>query len=277
MRPDAPENKQDRDGMRRYVLAAAAVVLLLGAAHAAHAATALHTAFAEYQPVGPKAAKGVVIYSHGRSLKSEDMDSPPPAYLAVLAQSGWDALRFDRPTREDSLPASSADLARRVQQLRKKGYKQVVLAGQSFGAFLSVMAAAQTTGVDAVIATSPAAFGSFYDSYDTWQLNATELYKHLDRLNGTRVLLAFFHRDEYDPGGRGPRSEAILAAHHLPHLVIDQPRSLAGHVAGATDIFARRFGACFVQFLDGAGPNARGCDAINASDQQTAAIVGAGS
>jgi pimeloyl-ACP methyl ester carboxylesterase len=263
--------------MRRYVFALAAVVSLLSVASAAQAATALHVAFPELPPIGPEAAKGVVIYSHGRSLKNEDMDSPPPAYLAVLAHAGWDALRFDRPTREDSLPASSADLARRVQALRDKGYKHVVLAGQSFGAFLSIMAAGQTKGVDAVIATSPAAFGSFSDSYDTWQLNATELYRHLKSLKQTRVLLAFFHRDDYDPGGRGARAEEILTGRRLPHLVIDQPRDLVGHVASATDAFAKRYGQCVARFIDGGRVDAGSCDASNAPSEQTPAIIGSGS
>ncbi len=264
--------------MRRYVFALAAVVSLLSVAPAARAATALHVAFPELPPDRARAAKGVVIYSHGRSLKNEDMESPPPAYLAMLAHDGWDALRFDRPTREDSLPASSADLARRVQQLRDKGYKHVVLAGQSFGAFLSLMAAGQTKGVDAVIATSPAAFGSFNDSYDTWQMNATELYKHLKSLRQTRVLLAFFHRDDYDPGGRGARAEEILTLRRLPHLVIDQPRELAGHVAGATDAFAKRYGQCFARFIDGAKVDARGCDTINTPTTEPGeVVVGSGS
>ncbi|MDB5366623.1 MAG: hypothetical protein JWM77_2550 [Rhodospirillales bacterium] len=264
--------------MRRFVLAAVAAIVCFGIAQTARAATALHVAFAEYQPLGPETAKGVVIYSHGRSLNTEDMDSPPPAYLATLAQAGWDAYRFDRPTREDSLPASSADLARRVQQLRAKGYKHVVLAGQSFGAFLSLMAASQARGVDTVIATSPAAFGSFNDSYDTWQMNATELYKHLKALSRTRVLLAFFHRDDYDPGGRGARAEEILTVRHLPHLVIDQPRELAGHVAAATDLFAQRYGQCLTRFLDGARIDARSCDTINApAPEHGEAVVGSGS
>jgi acetyl esterase/lipase len=153
------------------------------------------------------------------------------------------------------LPASSADLAKRVGALKQQGYRRVVLAGQSFGGFLSLMAAEQTDGVEAVVAIAPAAFGSFFDSYDSWQMNATELYRHLDRLAGTRVMLAFFHGDDYDPGGRGPQARSILAAHNVEHLVIDQPRDLVGHLAGASGLFVRRYGACLRQFLEAPLPS----------------------
>lgn len=238
--------------MLRSVLALLSGWLLLSLPiDAAHAARTIVPAYAGLQPRGPQQAQGIVIYSHGRSLVAEDMDSPPPAYLELLGQAGWDAMRFNRPAREDSLQASAADLAMRVRALKAQGYRRVVLAGQSFGGFLSVMAAAQAPGlVDSVIATAPAAFGSYYDSHDTWQRNASELYRHLDAVRGTRVLLAFFHRDEYDPGGRADRARTILAGHSVPSLVIDQPRDLTGHLGAATPVFAKRFGACLRVFLE---------------------------
>src|SRR6185369_1978871 len=70
---------------------------------------------------GPQIARGVVVYSHGRSL------------------TGWDVLRFNRPADEDTLPASSQDLTARAKALKAQGYRRVILTGQSFGAFLSIM------------------------------------------------------------------------------------------------------------------------------------------
>ena len=45
--------------------------------------------------------------------------------------------------------------------LKHQGYRHIVFAGQSFGAFLALMAADASTDVDAVVATAPAAFGGF--------------------------------------------------------------------------------------------------------------------
>jgi pimeloyl-ACP methyl ester carboxylesterase len=214
---------------------------------AARAATSL-------EPVstlqGPKKARGVVVYSHGRSLTGEDSESPPPAYLKNMAKAGWDVLRFNRPSSEDTLPASSSDLTHRADALKAQGYRRVILTGQSFGAFLSIMAAEQTDAVDGVIATAPAAYGNFTDSFDTWRMNATELYRHLANLHGTRILLAFFHGDEYDPGGRGERSIELLSNSDDFAVVIDQPHSLAGHLAAATPQFAKRYASCLEGFAE---------------------------
>jgi pimeloyl-ACP methyl ester carboxylesterase len=250
--------------LRRLRPLLAALLLTIPAAGAG-AGTSLVPAYGDLPPRGPQAAPGVVIYSHGRALHSEDSLSPSPAYLRDLAVAGWDTMRFNRPSAGDTLTASAADLALRVKGLKAAGYAHVVLAGQSFGAFLSIMAAAEEPGVDAVIATAPAAFGSFYDSYDSWQLNASELYRHLAQLRGTRVLLAFFHGDDYDPGGRAVAAESILSSHGVPHLILDQPRGLAGHLAAASRPFADRYAGCLEEFLaDTALSGAASCESLQA-------------
>ena len=43
---------------------------------------------------GPAKAKGAVVWSHGRSINSEDSESPTPAYLSALRDDGWDVMRF---------------------------------------------------------------------------------------------------------------------------------------------------------------------------------------
>jgi hypothetical protein len=248
--------------LRRAVLAVL-VALLPAVASAVSAATSISASapaagagemrlvpgFA--QPMaGPHAATGAVIWSHGRSLEVEDSTAPTPAWLAGLRDAGWDVWRFERPSLSDSLPGSSQVLAGWVGELRRRGYRHVVLAGQSFGAVLSLMAASAVDGVDAVLATAPAAFGSFSDSQATWRLNASRLYPLLETVRVSRVMMFFFHGDEFDPGGRAERAEAILARRGLDHVVIDQPADLPGHGAAGTGLFVRRFGDCIVRFLD---------------------------
>ena len=233
----------------RFLLPALLLLPLL-AVPEAHAARTLDPAYSDLGTLGPEKARGIVIYSHGRSLSGEDMESPSPRYLSYLAKSGWDVVRFNRPSREDRLDSSSLDLAGRIRSLKRQGYQQIVLAGHSFGAFISLMAAAREPGVTAVLAIAPAAYGNYLDSYDTWQMNASELYRHLGAVHGTRVLLAFFHGDEYDPGGRGDRSRQMLARNGVPSIVIDQPKDLVGHVAGSGELFMTRYGACIESFIE---------------------------
>src|SRR5579885_2873694 len=88
--------------------------------------------------LGPDHAKGIVVWSHGRSINAEDSQSPTPAYLRALRDDGWEVMRFNRLAADDTLKDSSRKLADYSTELKRKGYKQVVLAGQSFGGFLSL-------------------------------------------------------------------------------------------------------------------------------------------
>jgi pimeloyl-ACP methyl ester carboxylesterase len=237
----------------RYFCVQTAVILCLGIA-AASGSTSLEPAYPDLKPCGPASAKGVVVYSHGRSLVGEDSASPAPEYLRYLAAAGFDVLRFNRPSAEDSLRASSVDLARRVEALKAEGYRRIILSGQSFGAFLSIMAAAETESVAGVIATAPAAFGSRLDSKDTWRMNASELYRRLAQLHHARVLLTFFQDDIYDPGGRSDTAADLLSRSGNYGIVIDRPAGFSGHLAAAGPAFAKRFGPCLEAFAEGSSP-----------------------
>jgi pimeloyl-ACP methyl ester carboxylesterase len=237
--------------MRQFFFAAA-YGLVLGFAvlnNAPAGATGLDPAFNQTL-LGPEHAVGAVIWNHGRSINVEDADSPTPPYLRALRDAGWDVLRFNRPRNGDTLTASTRRLVELVTQLKRKGYRRVALAGQSFGAFLALMAADVSDEVDAVVATAPAAFGNFDEFYDSWRLNATRLYPLLEKVKRARVMLFYFHGDDFDPGGRGERSRAILSARHAGFSVIDQPAFLVGHWASSTGLFLRRFGSCIRDFVD---------------------------
>ncbi|HTV44974.1 MAG TPA: alpha/beta hydrolase [Stellaceae bacterium] len=234
--------------MRRSLLAARALAFGLTMLPARQgAALGLDPAF--HRPlIGPERAEGVVVWSHGRSLAGEDSTTPTPPYLRVLRDSGWDVLRFDRLREDDSLGRSTRLLVALTARLKRQDYHRIVLAGQSFGGFLALMAADDTDNVDAVIATAPAAFGDFQDSYSTWRLNATRLYPLLARVRRARIMLFFFHDDDFDPGGRGIESRAILARRGLGFAVIDQPAFLEGHWIASSGLFLRRFGDCVRDF-----------------------------
>jgi dienelactone hydrolase len=228
----------------------AALALLTALPGPAAAQSWLAPAFPGLVPVGPEHAKGAVIWSHGRSIDSEDSEAPTPTYMALLRDHGWDTFRFNRMRDGDTLAKSSASLAQVTAQLKAQGYRKVALAGQSFGGFLALMAADTSGEVDAVIATAPAAYGSFSDYYGSWRSNATKLYPLLQQVRGARVMVFFFHGDDFDPGGRGERSRAILAERHIANVVVDQPPQLTSHWAATTPLFTKRFGGCIEGFLD---------------------------
>src|SRR5204862_5259475 len=143
-----------------------------------------------------------------------------------------------------TLSDSTKRLVDHTTQLKHDGYKQVILAGQSFGAFLALMAADSSQEVDGVIATAPAAYGSFDDFYDSWRLNATKLYPLLEKVKRARVMVFYFHGDDFDPGGRGERSREILSGRGLGYAVVDQPAFLTGHWASSSGPCPRRDANC---------------------------------
>jgi pimeloyl-ACP methyl ester carboxylesterase len=232
--------------MLRTRLAVLAVGLLAGTPALA---LGLDPAYPE-PALGSGQAKGVAVWSHGRSLSAEDSQSPTPTYLRALRDNGWDVMRFDRLSHGDTLSDSTKRLVEYAGELKHQGYKQVLLAGQSFGAFLALMAADASSDVDAVIATAPAAYGSFDDFYDSWRLNATRLYPLLEQVKRARVMVFYFHGDDFDPGGRGERSREILAGRGLGYAVVDQPAFLTGHWASSSGLFLRRYGSCIRDFAD---------------------------
>jgi hypothetical protein len=72
----------------------------------------------------------------------------------------------------------------------------------------------------------------------------------LEKVRRARVLLFYFHGDEFDPGGRGDRSREILASRGVQHYIVDQPRALLGHLAASSGLFTRRYAQCLSDFLD---------------------------
>jgi hypothetical protein len=233
-------------------------VLLLAVVVAA-AAQSLDTAAAQTELVpaqeaasllGGARAQGAVIWSHGRSLQAECARAPTPGYVEAFRAAAWDTFRLNRPRSTDTLLDSGAALANAADTLRQRGYRRVVLAGQSFGAFLSLIAAGRSDAVDVVIGTAPAAYGSLYSNPAGYSLNATRLYDLLGVVRRARVALFFFEDDGFDPGGRAPVADQILAAHGLAHLVIDRPTGLSTHWAGAGPAFAAEYARCLVAFAD---------------------------
>src|SRR5260221_12225416 len=126
--------------------------------------------------------------------------------MTTFRDGGWDTFRFNRLHASDTLQGSTRALVDEVHELKRQGYRQVALAGQSFGAFLSLMAADASDEVDALVATAPAAYGSFADFYDTWRSNATELYALLEQVRRAPGKNFYFPSGEFGPGGGGAAS-----------------------------------------------------------------------
>jgi pimeloyl-ACP methyl ester carboxylesterase len=236
---------------RSVFFLAAVVAAAVQSADPAAAQTALVPAQDAAGLLGSERAQGAVIWSHGRSLQKECSLAPTPDYIGVFRAAGWDTFRLNRPRSADTQAASGAALADAAEALKHRGYRRVVLAGQSFGAFISLIAAGRSDAVDAVIGTAPAAYGSAQSNPSGFAQNATGLYDLLGTVRRARIALFFFEGDVFDPGGRGPMADQILAAHGLTRLVVDRPAGLPTHWAAAGPAFATQYASCLVAFAAG--------------------------
>ena len=230
---------------------AAVVAAAVQSVDIAAAQTALVPAQDAASLLGGERAQGAVIWSHGRSLQKECALAPTPDYIGGFRTAGWDTFRLNRPRSADTQAPSGAALADAADALKHRGYRRIVLAGQSFGAFISLIAAARSDAVDAVIGTAPAAYGSAESNPSGFAQSATGLYDLLGAVRRARIALFFFEGDVFDPGGRGPMADQILAAHGLTRLVVDRPAGLPTHWAAAGPAFATQYASCLVAFAAG--------------------------
>src|SRR5579871_6258524 len=125
-----------------FCVVAAMVTAAAFPAEVAAAQDQLVPAQDEASLLGGERAHGAVIWSHGRSLQKECSLVPSPDYISAFRAAGWDTFRLNPPSILDTLPESAAALEREAEGLKHRGYRRVVLAGQSFGAFISLIAAA---------------------------------------------------------------------------------------------------------------------------------------
>ena len=203
-----------------------------------------------YYPIrGPGAAAGLVIWSHGVLTGSDNTNGPPHGYLNRLRDAGYDFYDFDR--RWPNYTRDLGTLQEAAKQARASGYRRVILAGQSVGAWLSLESAAKGAPVDAVTAAAPARFGKEIGSTKREQ-NRDDLMPVLDALRqrDVTVALMFFTGDEFDPGGTSLRARDTLARGGKARvLLIDAPPGVTGHGGGGSVRFSTDYGACISDFI----------------------------
>jgi pimeloyl-ACP methyl ester carboxylesterase len=237
--------------MLRLVLLLLAALSLAAAAPLPEAPP-LHPSPA-FSPAGPEQARGALVWLHG-SYDSDTQPIPPVQdWVVRLARRGYDVWRFDRTPGQDPLAAGGEALLRGVAALRQGGYRRVIVAGQSRGAFIALAALAHPELVDALAAISPAAHGT---RPERRAQAMSDFQERLDAARGPmRFALVQLDDDPFDPDadGRAALARETATRAGLSLLLIDRPPAPRGHMGSYEPEFDAIFGACLARFLDGAG------------------------
>jgi pimeloyl-ACP methyl ester carboxylesterase len=223
--------------------------------------------------VGPEKAYGAVYFIDGLdpSTHAAEDFTPTYPYLQTLnARFGWDVVNAKYPDSEPdvahSIPRSLDFVGKRIAALKAQGYKKVVIAGQSWGAWLSINAASLqdvSKDLDGLLIVAPAAYGSriWNGKNNPYYLqNLTDYVRHIKAVR-TPTVAVFFDGDAYDPGERGDITDAFYRRTQTPLLLIDRPTGFIGHGAGWLPPFADRFAFCIDGFFR--SPATKACPAAD--------------
>lgn len=198
---------------------------------------------------GPGEAQGAIVFFPGYSVWETTFlknTMRVPYVLADMGGRGWDVFHAEIPGRGNNAlkEAASEAAAETVAKLKLNGYKKVVLAGQSGGAWLLLKLGHRSSGADGIILFSPACCG------ENSTLNTSMFYEAIKYWNNTPIVLIEFANDPYLPlPGRAKSSASILNKSSAPYLMINNPSGLSGHTAGQGWKFAQAFGLCIESFL----------------------------
>lgn len=207
---------------------------------------------------GPGQARGVYLWAHGRSPGGADSrGSQPQPHVRAFNNVGYDVIRLDRDPMTDETEAGAAWMRAALAELRRRGYTRVVAGGQSRGAWNALQALSEPGLVDAVIAIAPAAHGPRGSPAQAWALDDLRRIVATARSTGTRVAVANFAGDEFDPD---PVQRAailgVLAGRTAGFTLLDRPEGIDGHGGGGHWRFTFRYAQCLLDFAEG---RARGC------------------
>ena len=198
---------------------------------------------------GPARARGIDVWGHGKSGWTDSRGIEPQAHVRIFNNVGFDVVRFDRDPQRDYTDLARDWLRDSAHQLRAMGYKQIVVGGQSRGAWNALQTLAVPGLVDGIVAISPASL-----NYAQAYMQRAELQRLLGDANSpnAKVVVVEFAGDGYagDIAQRATDVRQALQGRVASMLLIDQPPGYSGHGAGASPKFALEYGQRIYRFIE---------------------------
>lgn len=216
-----------------------------------------------YHFKGTEQAAGAVIWSHGVAAnQGENRQYGAHNYIKRFDEAGFDVYRFDRDSRNDEVEGATNRLIEGAMMMKVAGYKKIIAAGQSRGAWQSLAALREDNLFDGAIASAPAKHGNTGGNVI---VNGPDDFRRMTaRIENTKAAVALFVFDkdgfDPDPKWRAQRMRETVGTHGAPLLVIDRPSIASGHSGGDTIAFDRQYGDCILNFFLNPKPGLAHCD-----------------
>jgi pimeloyl-ACP methyl ester carboxylesterase len=215
---------------------------------------------------GSDLAAGALVWIPGTYGKDQTGPPPPPDWVGREAAMEMDIWEFNRDRDDDPLDRGAELLARGLRMLHdEKGYRRIVVAGHSRGAWIALTALAHPDLVQAVVAFSPAAHGTAEARKGQAMADWTSLWDAAFN-GGAHVVLVQLADDPWDPD---PARRLAIACDRFGSnlLSIFQPAQPKGHAGVYEPAFDEQFGALITRFIAHGLPDASlmprsNCDAV---------------
>ena len=208
--------------------------------------------FCDLTAHGPARARGIVIWNHGISGTNEQYKAPPALVFRLLHARGWDIVKIARnnlgeTSRDLSLSRATERTEAEIRAQRTRGYRRIVLAGQSFGGYITLETAAESRDVFAAVAMAPGVTARG----GVQRIDPSITERLLQESKAARLALVFPPGDAlFDNRVRGPGALRILSRRGEPFLLVDETATaISGHGGGTGSRFALRYGPCLADFL----------------------------
>ena len=208
-------------------------------------------AFCDLPWHGPTKASGIVIWNHGILGTVAQYAGPVPPVFRFLHSRGWDIVKIARnnlgeTSAEQSLYRGIQRTTDEVSARRREGYARVILAGQSFGGYITLDTAESVKDIYGIVAMAPGVTtrggGGRFDAGTT--------DRTVGRLPVERLVLVLPRNDTlFGSVARGPGAAAALGGRAGSFLLLDEKYDIVEHGGGTSGKFAVKYGLCVVEYL----------------------------
>ena len=199
----------------------------------------------------PDRAHGVVIWNHGIAGTLVQYSAPPALAMRLLQTRGWDVIALKRNNlgeTGDSYQRAERRVLEEIAAQRARGYRKVVVAGQSFGGRVALEIGRASDDVFAALAFAP---GMEVDVGNRRDQGPTD--RRIREARVERLVVVYPGNDTlFGSMDRGRTSRLILAWRTRPWLLFDESAGLQGHGGGSGGNFVFRYGLCLARFLGAA-------------------------